>query len=233
MSERLDIAKHLVYSAWILTIIQMLRVAGGFLLSGYFIDIVAIFDAAFDCALILFSIGLIRLGKSIEGIKYWILSACLLCSAAIIDIIAIIISYSNLANNWDIPPLLYVRLVILIFYYVILVSGFLVLKFTIDSLYKNNYIPRKGQWYIPVGIAVYFIPTIINWYSLVVYPNELYNWIQNVSLSLFFFAAFLIILGFFGLSVTMNMFRSGEYLNEELIENNEISDVEKNEEIET
>ena len=158
---------------------------------------------------------------------------CLLCSAAIIDIIAIIISYSNLANNWDIPPLLYVRLVILIFYYVILVSGFLVLKFTIDSLYKNNYIPRKGQWYIPVGIAVYFIPTIINWYSLVVYPNELYNWIQNVSLSLFFFAAFLIILGFFGLSVTMNMFRSGEYLNEELIENNEISDVEKNEEIET
>ncbi|MCG3259946.1 MAG: hypothetical protein H7644_09380, partial [Candidatus Heimdallarchaeota archaeon] len=48
MSDRIDIAKHLVYSAWLLTIIQMLRVASNLLFAEYSLAIVVIIDAAFD-----------------------------------------------------------------------------------------------------------------------------------------------------------------------------------------
>ncbi len=215
MSERSDITKHLVYSAWILTILQMLKVAGSYIFGKYAIELVLVVDAAFDFALILFSIGLIRLGLSLsENIK-WKLPSIFLISSSLIDIVALILAYINLKASWNMKPFIYVRLSFIVTYFIVLAVGFIFLRNTINSLFNNSYLPRKGQWYIPAGIIVLLAPAIINWYSVLIYPLVLYAWIENVSLILFLFAAFLIILGFFGLSSTLNMFNSEKYTIED------------------
>jgi len=233
LSDRTDITKHLVYSAWILTIIQMLKVAGSYIFINYLLESVLIIDAAFDFALILFSIGLIRLGRSLSEDIKWKLPSSFLIIASFIDIIAIILAYVNIKAGWSTSPFIYVRLAFVVVYFLVLATGFTLLKFTIDSLFKNDYLPRKGQWYIPIGILILLAPAIINWYSVLINPLVLYAWIENVSLILFLFAAFLIILGFFGLSSTMNMFQSGKYAMEDYSldpdDANYIEDVELNE----
>jgi len=215
LSDRIDIAKHLVYSAWLLTIIQMLRVASNLLFAEYNLIIVAIIDAAFDFSLILFSIGLIRLGKSLKKIEKWKLASIFLIASSVIEIIGIILSYVNIKVGWNTKPFIYVNLVILVTYYLVIIVGFIYLKFTLDSLHKNDYIPRKGQWYIPFGMVVLLASSIINWCNILVYPSTLDLWILNISLTLFLFAAFIIILGFFGLASITNMVQVGGYIVED------------------
>ncbi|MHA1219746.1 MAG: hypothetical protein ACTSSN_13605 [Candidatus Heimdallarchaeaceae archaeon] len=215
MSDRIDIAKHLVYSAWLLTIIQMLRVASNLLFAEYSLAIVVIIDAAFDFTLILFSIGLIRLGKSLRKIEKWKLASILLITSAVIEIVGIILSYVSTKDGWNTKPFIYFNLVFLIIYYLVITVGFIFLKFTLDSLHKNDYIPRKGQWYIPLGMVILLAPSIINWYNVLIYPSALDLWILNLSLSFFLLAAFLIILGFFGLASITNMIQVGGYIVED------------------
>ena len=75
MNDLKDITKHLFYSAWILTIIQVIRVAATSRLIGMdFPVLVLISDVAFDCALILFGIGLIRLGSALKDYKKWLIA---------------------------------------------------------------------------------------------------------------------------------------------------------------
>jgi hypothetical protein len=219
-----------------LTILQMLKVAGSYIFVNYLLEAVLIVDAAFDFALILFAIGLIRLGRSLKEDIKWKLPSGVLISSSIIDIIAIILAYVNVKAGWSLYPFIYVRLILITVYFSVLALGFLLLRTSINSLYNNGYLPRKGQWYIPLGIVILLAPAIINWYSLLIYPVVLYAWIQNVSLILFLFAAFLLILGFFGLSSTMNMFKAGKYSLEDISydpdDANYIGDVEPNQKLE-
>lgn len=221
MSDRIDIAKHLVYSAWLLTIIQMLRVASNLLFAEFNLIIVVIIDAAFDFTLILFSIGLIRLGKSLMKVEKWKLASIFLIISSVIEIVGIILSYVSIKVGWNTKPFIYFNLVFLVTYYLVITVGFIFLKFTLDSLYKNDYIPRKGQWYIPFGMSILLAPSIINWCNILIYPLSLDLWILNLSLSLFLLAAFLIILGFFGLASITNMIQVGGYVVEDQHEEQE------------
>ena len=111
-----DIAKHLFYSAWILLFLQMGKVIGSTLLAALYPYILNIIDAAYDCALILFSIGLLRLGLTVEGIRFWKTSSLILMAASAVDIITLILSYIFKGEEWVYSPLIYIRLPLFLSY---------------------------------------------------------------------------------------------------------------------
>jgi len=215
-----DITKHLFYSAWILTIIQMIRVAAVTIIAVDFPEMVLIADVAFDCALILFGIGLIRLGKELDNYTKWSIAPVFLFIAAGLDIINIIFSWSSFKGEWSSYPLAYLNLTLLIIYVLTLVIGFLFLKFDIDKLAKNDYIERKGQYFLALGFLVNIISQIIGWYGGYIGVSSSQIWLENLALYDYLFASFLIILGFFGLASTMKLLQNWSY-HQELDEFNE------------
>jgi len=203
LNDLKDITKHLFYSAWILTIVQMIRVAAVTIIAVDFQGMTLIADVAFDCALILFGIGLIRLGKKLENYSKWIIAPVLLFISAGLDILNIIFTYTNLKASWTTEPLVFLNLSILICHSLVLVTAFLFLKFNIDNLERNEIIERKGQYFLALGFLVNLVPSIFGWYGG--YKGITVLWQENFAFYVYLFATFLIILGFLGLASTMKI----------------------------
>ncbi|MCE7742940.1 MAG: hypothetical protein GOP50_10835 [Candidatus Heimdallarchaeota archaeon] len=205
MNDLKDITKHLFYSAWILTIVQMIRVAAVTIIAVDFQEMTLIADVAFDCALVLFGIGLIRLGRELENYSKWIIAPVLLFTSAGLDILNIIFTYTNLRASWTTEPLVFLNLSILVCQAVVLVTAFIFLKINIDNLAKNEIIERKGQYFLALGFLVYLVPSIIGWYGSYVGETSFQLWQENLAFYVYLFATFLILLGFLGLTSTMKI----------------------------
>ncbi|MFW9852947.1 MAG: hypothetical protein ACFFDS_08390, partial [Candidatus Thorarchaeota archaeon] len=205
-----DVAKHLFYTTWVLMVLQMIKVLNITFLGVYVPLLVNIVDAAFDCALILFAIGIIRLGKEIENIRKWMVTSIALIFAGGVDITTLILSYifgsiGNLSGYWILAPLLYVRLVLLICFLVALPIAFMYIKFHIDDLEKLNIIPRKGRLFIPAGYFLQIFPYLIPWIGDYMNPKTLPPIVSNLGLFFILISAFLIIVGFLELTVVVKM----------------------------
>ncbi len=196
-------------------ILQMIRVAVTTIVNIDFQGIILIADAAFDCALILFGIGMIRLGKSQDTISNWLVAPILLFISAGLDILNIIFTSTKFGDRWSSEPLVFVNLTILIGTFLVLVVGFIFLKFIIDSLEKKEYIERKGQYYLPLGFLIYLIPSILGWYGGYIGEGNELIWQENLALFVYLFATFLIILGFLGLTSTMKLLQFWSHDQEE------------------
>ncbi len=213
-----DVAKHLFYTTWVLMVLQMLKVLNTTFLGIYVPLLVNIVDVAFDCALILLAIGIMRLGKEIENIKKWIVSSIALIIAGGVDIITLILSYSFPNESWILAPFLYIRLALLIFYLVALPIAFAYIKFHIDDLEEMNIIPRKGRFFIPAGYLLQIYPYLIPWIGDYMNPKILPPIVSNLGLFFILISAFLIIVGFLELTVVVKMILKG-YTGEEFIKN--------------
>ncbi len=222
MNDLKDITRHLFYSAWILTIVQMIRVAAVTVIAVDFPEMILIADVAFDCALILFGIGLIRLGKELENYKRWIIAPILMFTSAGLDILNIIFTWSSFRASWTTDPLVFLNLSILVCHSIILVAGFLFLKLNIDNLAKNQYIQRKGQYFLTLGFLVNMAPSIFGWYGQYVGETAYQLWQKNLAFYLYLFATFLILLGFLGLASTMKLLQVWSHHQElEIVEGDE------------
>ena len=205
MADLKDITKHLFYSAWILTIVQLIRVAATTIIATNFQAMILIADVAFDCSIILFGIGLIRLGKTFDNYTKWIFAPILLFISAFLDILNIIFTSTSFRESWTTEPLVFVNLTILICHGIVLVIGFLFLKFDIDYLAENKIIERKGQFFLALGFLVNLAPSIIGWYGSYVGESSFKLWQENLAFYIYLFATFLILLGFLGLASTMKL----------------------------
>ncbi len=221
-----DVAKHLFYSTWFLMILQMIKVLNTTFLGIFVPLLVNIVDAAFDCALILLAIGIIRLGKEKDNIKGWIVSSIALIFAGGVDIITLILSYSYPYESWILAPFLYIRLALLICFLVALPIAFTYLKFHIDDLEKMKIISRKGRFFIPAGYLLQIYPYLIPWIGDYMNPKILPPIVSNLGLFFILISAFLIIVGFLELTVVVKMILKGytgdDFFKDEMV----ISDVE-------
>ncbi len=217
-----DISNHLFYTSWILLILQMGKIIGSTFYYGNFGVIVNI---AFDCALLLFSIGLIRIGLEKSQVTHWKISSILFISAALLDIIRVILSLVFEYDIWILKPLIIVRLILIILYLMALILGFAYLKLFIDSLENLNIVNRRGRFLISVGHIILFYPYLVFWSGDWIYPEVLKASIENTSLIVFLIAAFVLILGFLELAFTMKILREG-FVQEELEERSYKTEVE-------
>lgn len=208
MNNLTDVTKHLFYSAWILVSIEMIRVGGVIITS--FELLLPIADIAFDCALILFGIGILRLGYSLDYKSKWLVAPILFFISAFLDVTSVIIHLTNFEASWQTEPLVYLNLTIVVVQTIILVIGFLFLKLNIDYLAENNIIERKGQYYLTVGFLLNLIPSIIGWYED--FTGDLSY--LNLALILYIIAVFFILLGFLGLTSTMTLLQKWSHEQE-------------------
>ncbi len=200
-----DISKHLFYSAWILLVLQMGKVIGSTLLGALYPSLINIVDAAYDCALILFSIGLLRLGLEVEGLRFWKTSSIVLISAAFVDITTLILSYVFSGDEWFFSPLIFVRLPLILSYLILLALGYTFIKFLIDDLFKQNIVNQKGKFYLSVGFILLLVPYIVSWYSDYLQLETVQHWIYNLGLFFFLLASFMAIIGYMQLGSAMKM----------------------------
>ncbi len=232
-----DISKHIFYSVWLLMFLQMGKVIGGTLIPLDYIFILNIIDAAYDCVLILFAIGLIRLGIEVVELRRWKISSIILIIAAAVDITTLSLSYIYSDENWHFSPLIFIRLVLFLTYLLLLIFGFGLMKIHIDSLFSMNLVNQRGNFYISSGFILLIIPYIITWYGDYLYIKPVQAWVFNLGLFFFLLAAFLVIIGFLNLATNMrNLGREKIIINESeehsnLVEKGEISKIlEKGEE---
>ncbi len=201
-----DISNHLFYTAWVLLLLQMGKILG----SAFYYDLVVIIiDIAFDCTLILFGIGVIRIGKKNLQLTHWKISSILIFSASFVDMVTIILSFIYIDENWIIKPLILVRLVLLLVYLILLVIGFAYIKLLLDSMENVNIINRKGRFLISIGYLVQFYPYLVAWSNDWVFPRFLPVSIENTALVVFLLASFALILGFLELVFTLKILREG------------------------
>ena len=200
-----DVTKHLFYSAWILLFLQMGKVIGSTILTLYYPNILNIIDAAYNCALILFSIGLLRLGLEVEGLRFWKASSMVLIAAALVDITTLILSYIFRGDAWFYSPLIFVRLPLILSYLIFLTVGYTLVKFLIDELFKQNIVNQKGKFSLSVGFTLLLIPYIISWYGDYLLIQSVQHWIYNLGLFFFLLASFLVIIGYMQLGTSMKM----------------------------
>ena len=201
-----DISNHLFYTAWVLLLLQMGKILG----SAFYYDLVIIIiDIAFDCALILFGIGIIRIGKENNQLTHWKISSILIFSASFVDIVTIILSFIFVDENWSFKPLIIIRLVLLLVYLILLVVGFAYIKLLLDSMENINIINRKGRFLISIGYIIQFYPYLAAWTNDWVFPRVLPASIENTALVVFLLASFALILGFLELVFTLKILREG------------------------
>jgi hypothetical protein len=208
-----DISNHLFYTAWVLLLLQMGKILG----SAFLYDLLfIIIDIAFDCALILFAIGLIRAGRENTQITHWKITSFFIFSAAFIDILTIILSFLYLDDNWKLRPIMIARLVLLLIYLISLVIGFAYLKLLLDSMEHSNLINRSGRFLISAGFIFLFYPILIAWTSDWVFPQFIPTSLGNTALAIFLLASFVLILGFLELVFTLKILRDG-FVKEEVL----------------
>ena len=211
MTNLNDITKHLFYSAWVLTIVQIIRVTAVTLIATDFPQMTLIADIAFDCSLTLFGIGLLRLRRTLNLVKNWMITPILFFISAVLDILNIILTSTSVGDKWSSEPLVFLNLAVLLSTFLALIVGFVFLKFNIDYLKEREFIERKGQYYLPLGFSIHLIPSIIGWYGGYIGVTNVQIWQENLSLFVYLFATFLIILGFLGLSSTMKLLQVWSY----------------------
>ena len=207
-----DIGKHLFYSIWVLMIVQILSTVGSGLLAGIYPDILIGIQVAFDCALALFAIGILRSGNENKTIKYWLPTGILLLIAPAVDIILIILSYIYRGEQWSLTPFIYIRLGFLIVYYLIILIAFFLSKFFIDSLLEHNQVNKKSDLLVFIGYIVILMPALTTWFHDYFYPRVLETWLINLAFGLYLLSAFLVLLGFFQMASNFNMLKSKEAL---------------------
>ncbi len=203
-----DIVKHLFYSAWTMVLLQSIITISNTLLGPQYPNLPLILSVAFDCVIILFAIGILRAGRENKEFKLWLPTSLVFLVSATFDIIVVILYYIlGREQIWDLSPIIFVRLVLLIVFYVSLVAAFTLNKFFFDDLLDKNNINTKSDFLVPIGFLVLSIPSVLSWYSVYVYPQTLPVWLQNTAFALFLLAQFGIILGLFQLTNTLNLLR--------------------------
>lgn len=210
-----DISNHLFYTGWLLLLLHMGKILGSTFYYEYFSVIV---DIAFDCSLILFGIGLIRIGLENTQITHWKISCSFIFSAAFLDLILVILSFAFSNDSLILKKLIIIRLVIIILYLLALIFGFAYLKLFIDSLENLSIINRKGRFLISVGYIIQFYPYLVAWSSDWIKPQLLNASIENTALIVFLIAAFVLILGYLDIAFIMKILREG-FVKEEIDEN--------------
>ena len=211
MELTVDISKHLFYASWIVLIMQMFRIIGSFFL---YYEIGLVIDVAFNCALILFSIGIIRLGKEIKSIRNWKISSISIIIAASVDILTLVLSYVFVDENWSLSPLIFIRLVLLIVVLICLIVGFAHLKIVIDGMEEIRLVNRKGRFFVSVGYLTQFFPAIVVWSVDRIYPDSMLAIIETIAIIVFLLASFALILGYLEIAFTMKILRDG-FIEEE------------------
>ena len=203
-----DIVKHLFYSAWTMVLLQSIIIVSNTLLGPLYPNLPLILSIAFDCVIVLFAIGILRTGRENKELKLWLPASIVFLVSATFDIIVVILYYIlGREQIWDLSPIIFVRLALLIVFYLSLVAAFTLNKFFFDDLLDKNNINRKSDFLIPIGFFVLSIPSVLSWYSVYVSPQILPNWLQNTAFAIFLFAQFGIILGLFQLTSTLNLLR--------------------------
>ena len=203
-----DIVKHLFYSAWTMVLLQSIITVSSTLLGPLYPNLPLILSVAFDCVIILFAIGILRSGRENQELKLWLPTSLVFLVSAAFDISVVILYYIlGREQIWDLSPIIFVRLALLIAFYVTLVIAFTLNKFFFDDLLDKNNINRKSDFLIPIGFLVLFVLSVLSWYSVYIFPQLLPNWLQNTAFALFLFAQFAIILGLFQLTSTLNLLR--------------------------
>ena len=180
MTNLNDITKHLFYSAWVLTIVQIIRVTAVTLIATDFPQMTLIADIAFDCSLTLFGIGLLRLRRTLNLVKNWMITPILFFISAVLDILNIILTSTSVGDKWSSEPLVFLNLAVLLSTFLALIVGFVFLKFNIDYLKEREFIERKGQYYLPLGFSIHLIPSIIGWYGGYIGVTNVQIWQENL-----------------------------------------------------
>ncbi len=211
MDTSKDIAKHLFYATWTMVLIQtIITISNTTPLAVSYPNLPLILSVAFDCVILLFVIGIIRAGRENRELKFWLLISIMFLVSAISDICITILYYIlGTEEIWNSSPVIFVRLALIIVFYVTLVASFTLNKFFFDDLLDKNDINRKSEFLLPIGFLVLFFPSVLSWYSEYIYPQQLQlpSWLAFTILALILFAQFMIILGLFQLASTLNLLR--------------------------
>jgi len=203
-----DIVKHLFYSAWTMVLLQSIITISNTLLGSLYSNLPLILSIAFDCVIVLFAIGILRAGRENKEFKLWLPASLVFLVSAASDITVVILYYIlGREQIWDLSPIIFVRLALLIVFYVSLVVAFTLNKFFFDDLLDKYNINRKSDFIVPIGFLALSIPGVLSWYSVYVSPQILPIWLQNTALAIFLIAQFGIILGLFQLTSTLNLLR--------------------------
>ncbi|MHA1201012.1 MAG: hypothetical protein ACTSQ4_00650 [Candidatus Heimdallarchaeaceae archaeon] len=203
-----DIVKHLFYSTWIMVLLQSIITVSNSLLAPYYQNLPLILAIAFDCVIVLFAIGILRAGREKKDLKLWLPTSILLLVSAASDVIVIILYYIlGREQIWDLSPIIFVRLALLIVFYITLVVAFTLNKYFFDDLLNKNEINRKIDFLLPIGFFVLFVPAVLSWYSVYLLPQQFPVWLQNTAFALFLLAQFAIVLSLFQLTSTLNLLR--------------------------
>jgi len=203
-----DIVKHLFYATLTMVLIQSIITVSSTLLGPLYPNLPLILSIAFDCIIILFAIGIVRAGRENQELKFWLPSSLVFLLSALSDIIVVILYYIlGREQSWDLSPIIFVRLALLIVFYVTLVAAFTLNKFFFDDLLEKNKMSRKSEFLLPIGFLVLFVPSVLSWYSIYISPQLFPNWVQTTAFVLFLFAQFAIILGLFQLTSTLNLLK--------------------------
>lgn len=196
-----DIKKHLFYSSWALMILQMMLVAT----STISIDITQVISIAYNCALILFAIGLLRMNSHID-FKFWKYTAFLLIVAPLLDLVLTILFFI-FEEQWETYSFLTVRIVFIITTLVLIATAFVGVKKIIDTLFSLKITGREGKYYLSFGKLLLLFPYIAAWYADYIYPMTIEPWLQTSSLIIFLLSTFFIILGYLDLGFTLKSLR--------------------------
>jgi len=216
MDTSKDIVKHLFYSTWTMILIQSIITLSSTMLALQYQNLPLILSVAFDCIIILFAIGILRSGRENRDFKFWLPTSILFMISALSDIVFVILIYILGAEEiWDSSLVIFVRLSFHIVFYVLVVVAFTLNKYFFDDLLDKNDIDRKSDFLLPIGFLVLFIPSVLSWYKVYIFPQPLPSWLEITALVLFLFAQFIIILGFFQLTSTLNLLRRKEIQRKE------------------
>lgn len=212
-----DVKKHLFYSSWALMILQMILVAT----STTFIDISQVVTIAYNCALILFAIGLLRMNSHID-FKFWKYTAFLLIVAPLIDLVHTIL-YFIFEEQWQTYTFLTIRIVFIIITLVLIATAFIGVKKIIDTLFSLKITGRSGKFYLSFGNLLLLFPYIVGWYADYIYPMNIESWLQTSSFIIFLLSTFFIILGYLDLGFTLKSLRDED--------NDILSNIDSNEDV--
>lgn len=202
-----DIKKHLFYSSWALMILQMLLVATSTIPidSTLLIVISQVVTIAYNCAIILFAIGLLRMNSHID-FKFWKYTSFLLIVASLIDLVHTILFFI-FEEQWTTYSFLIVRIVFIITTLVLIATAFVGVKKIIDTLYSLKITGRGGKFYLSFGNLLLLFPYIVGWYADYISPRYTESWLQQSSFFIFLLSTFFIILGYLDLGFTLKSLR--------------------------
>ncbi len=216
MDTSKDIVKHLFYSTWTMVLIQSIITVSSTMLAERYKNLPLILSIVFDCVIILFAIGIIRAGRENRELKFWLPTSIIFLVSAISDI-GVVILYYILGREqiWDSSPVIFVRLALRIVFFVSLVVAFMLNKYFFDDLLDKNDTSRKSDLLLPIGFLVLFIPSVLSWYKVYIFPQPLPRWLEITAFVLFLLAQFIVILGFFQLTSTLNLLRRKDIQRQE------------------